>query len=219
MSFAIEGITSGNGAEVGATNKALRAELRANDYGALGIYSKMMRNGASAMGAGLASASPIASLRYGGANRCNIRRVRFMMAGTATAFAAGDAFFDLFVARAFTASDTGGTQGALSGNAAKLRTDMAPTGLADFRVASTAALTPGARTLDTDPFASLVLGITTGVEYQFLPLTTLWQAQEGEHPQSLVNNEGIVLQATVPATGTWFFAWGIDWDEVPIATW
>jgi hypothetical protein len=211
-------VASGNKA-VAEGQGALRYTPRANDYGTLGIYSKTMRNGASAMGAGLAGGSPIASLRYGGATAALIRRVTFHMAGTATAFTAGDAFFDLFVARAFTGSDSGGNTGAITGNQGKLRTNMATTGLADFRVASTGALTPGTRTLDTDPLRSLVVGVTTAVEAQFVPVgTELFRASPGEMPLVLANNEGLVLQATVPATGTWFFAFGVDWDEVP-ATW
>jgi hypothetical protein len=36
----------------------------------------------------------------------------------------------------------------------------------------------------------------------------------GEHPLILAQNEGIVIQATVPATGTWQFGVKIDWTEI-----
>jgi hypothetical protein len=36
----------------------------------------------------------------------------------------------------------------------------------------------------------------------------------GEQPLQLANNEGFVVQATVPATGTWTFSVQVCRDEV-----
>ena len=208
----------GNGgtiAEVEAATRALRATLKSADYGALGSYAKAMRNGGSVMAAGLAGASPIFSFRYGGANVCQVRRIRMSMAAGGTAFAAGTAMFDFFVARGFTASDTGGTAGTISANNAKLKTAMTgSTGISDFRISQTATLSAGTRTLDTDPFASIIGGVPAVAGQSIIPPNTpVWDPRPGEDLLSLATNEGFVCQATVPATGTWNFAIAVEWAE------
>jgi hypothetical protein len=109
MASQIAGNTIGNILEVEAGTKAARVTLRPEDYGALGIYSLAPSNGASAMAAGLAAASPIFSFRWGNAsNLALIKRVVFSAGNGVTAFAAGIAKFDLIAARSFTVNDTGG---------------------------------------------------------------------------------------------------------------
>jgi hypothetical protein len=76
MASQIAGNTIGNILEIEAATKAARVVLRPEDYGSLGIYSLAASNGASAMAAGLAAASPIYSFRWGNAsNLALVKRV------------------------------------------------------------------------------------------------------------------------------------------------
>jgi hypothetical protein len=213
----IQGFTSANIAEVEAATKALRTTLRDIDYGALGIYSIAGNNGATQMTAGLTANAPVFSLRWTHAtNLALIRRVTLSMGCGATAFAAGIAKFDLFAARSFSASDSAGTSLLPTGNQNKLRTTgMGTTLVGDVRISSTVTLTAGTRTLDTNPLASIVAGVPAVAGQQIVtPPYALWDVRPGEHPLVLAQNEGIVLQATVPITGTWFFGVKVDIAEV-----
>jgi hypothetical protein len=178
----------------------------------LGSYCMGANTGT--MAAGLAGGSPVYSFRYGAANLAIVRKVIIEADNITTAFVAGAAKFDMIAARSFTASDTGGTAGTLTGNNGKLRTSFATTGLSDLRISSTATLTAGTRTLDAQPLASVEFAVPTSIDADLLPTTTLFQSQVGESPLVLVQNEGFVLQATVPGTGTWVFSTRVCWDEV-----
>lgn len=204
---------SGNVAEVEALTKAIRTTLRPVDYGALGVYRKAMVSGT--MAAALGANSPIFSYRFGGAsNLCLLRRV-MLSAGSLVGFTAGLATFNMFAARPFTVNDTGGTAGTLTTNNAKLRTSMsASSGVADFRIAATAALTPGTRTKDTDPMGTIATSVTATAGQPIIPLTELFRVMPGEEPDVIAQNEGFVVEATVPATGTWQFGVVVEWDEI-----
>jgi len=182
--------------------------------GLLGSYT--MTGVTGTMAAALGAASPIWSFRYGGTGVVVIKSIRFSAADSATAFAAGTAQFNWFVARSFTASDTGGTGATITGNNGKLRTSFPTTGIADFRTATTATLSAGTRTLDTQPLASITLGVqaTAGVQLSDgSPSSVIYAANAGDYPLVLATNEGVVLQATVPATGTWSASITVEWDE------
>src|SRR6266404_4584697 len=178
----------------------------------LGSYCMGANSGT--MAAGLAGGSPVFSFRYGAANLAIIRKITAEADDITTAFVAGAAKFDLIAARSFTASDTGGTAGTLTGNNGKLRTSFATTGVSDFRVASTATLTAGTRTLDAQPLGSVEFAVPTSIDAGLLPTTNIFLAEIGQSPVVLAQNEGFVLQATVPGTGTWVFSVRVCWDEV-----
>ncbi len=178
----------------------------------LGSYCMGANSGT--MAAGLAGGSPVFSFRYGAASLAIIRKVTAEADDITTAFVAGAAKFDMIAARSFTVSDTGGTSGTLTGNNGKLRTSFATTGISDFRVASTATLTAGTRTLDTQPLASVEFSVATSIDAGLLPTTDIFKVGIGESPLVLAQNEGFVLQATVPGTGTWVFSVRVCWDEV-----
>lgn len=180
--------------------------------GLLGSYSKALTSGT--MAAGLAAAAPVFSFRYGGANLAVIRAVTISATDITTGFAATNATFNLFAARAFTASDSGGTAGTLTGNNGKMRTSFATTGVTDIRISSTATLTAGTRTLDTDPLATLTGGPTVTAGNPMIGAgTAIYLPGPTEYPLVLANNEGVVIQATVPATGTWVLSVTVTWDE------
>lgn len=205
----------GNGgvvADVDGTNyRALRTTFRPLDPGALGSYGIALNSGI--MAAGLAASSTIVSFRWTDATRLAvIHRVTFGAIIGGTAFTAGAADFRLVPARSFSASDTGGTAATLTGNNGKMRTSYATTLLGDARCSSTATLTPGTRTLDSQGISSLGAGVgaTAG-------LTIVGPGAEFfdymQPPLILAQNEGFVILATVPATGTWAFGVGIQWTE------
>lgn len=211
MSIKLAG-NAGVDVEVETATRAMRTVIRPNDYGSLGIYNKALTSGT--MAAGLAAAANICQFRWSHAsNLCLVRRVR-ISAGSIVAFAAGAVTFNLFAARAFTANGSGGTAGTLTGNNGKLRTSMATMLPADIRVSSTAALTAGTWTLDTDPIAGVTGGILATAGTPVIAPTDLMYRTGSDHPLVLAQNEGFTIQATVPATGTWTFSAQIEWEEL-----
>lgn len=206
MPFQVEGY-GGVVADVqGATYRALKVQQMPLDYGSLGSYRFSHLSGT--MAAGLAAAANIFSFRWADATRlCVVHRlVLDGLSGSATAFAAGFGSVRAFVARSFTASDSAGTALTLTGNNGKLRTSMGTTLVTDIRASATAALTAGTRTLDTQPFGQLSLAFGTAASVQYAGQTPLLGEDVGPTPPLvLLQNEGFVVQATVPATGTWQF--------------
>src|SRR5438874_1554269 len=103
-----------------------------------GIYSIGSTSGT--IGAGLAGGSNIYSFRWTSALlQCAVRRIMISAGDTSTAFTAGVFTFNAYVARAFTAVDSGGTSVLPAGNDGKLRTAFAPSALGDLRISNTAA--------------------------------------------------------------------------------
>lgn len=178
----------------------------------LGSYCMGANTGT--MAAGLAANSPIYSFRYGGANLAIIRKIEVEADDITTAFVAGAAKLDLIAARSFSASDTGGTAATLTGNNGKMRTSFVTTAISDLRISSTATLAAGTRTLDAQPLASVEFAVPTSIDAGLLPTTPLIRTNVGESPLVLANNEGFVIQATVPGTGTWVLSARTCWDEV-----
>jgi hypothetical protein len=208
---------AGNGGtvqEVEAATRAARVVSYPQDPLTLGYYAIGIDNGTTVMTAGLAANSPIVAFRWGNANLCLIRSIKFGLDST-TAFAAGRLDIAAFIARSFTVSDTGGTTATLTGNNAKKRTSFGTTLLTELRFSQTATLTAGTRTLDTQPFARInAINLTATGTTVIQPNTTIWQRDSSdEYPIVLAQNEGIVIQATVPATGTWFYSCNIEWME------
>ena len=206
MAISIMGV-SGVAAEVGGTlYRELRVEQRPLDYGSLGSYRFGHLSGT--MAAGLAAAANIFSFRWGDATRlCVLHRIQWDgLSGSATAFTAGFGSLRAFFARSFTASDSAGTALTLTGNNGKTRTNQGTTLVTDIRGSATAALTAGTRTLDTQAFAqrSITFGTATSAEYT--GNFALYGEDVGPTPPLVfAQNEGYVVQATVPATGTWQF--------------
>lgn len=190
------------------------------DYGALGVYSIATVTGT--MAAGLAAGSEIWQLRWTHAtNKCLIHQVRLSAANQATAFTAGHGVFDLVFARAFTAAGTGGGTATLTTNNGQLRTDMPTTGLGSIRTATTAALGAGTKTLDAHALSNIAVGVhenaagTAIAGVTIVPPTDLWSHDEDfSQPIVLEENEGLVIRATVPATGTWTGAITVKWSEL-----
>jgi hypothetical protein len=184
------------------------------DYGTGGMFQHCAKSGV--MAAGLAAHSPIYSFYWPATLLGLVRRVRLNAWTLDTAFAAGLATFDLYAARSFTAPDGGGALADLSGEHAQLRTSMGSS-LAEIMVATTAALTPGTRTIDPDPLDSRTVTAPIAPSTAFMSgALTLFEKLQDEHPLMLVTNEGFVIRATVPAAGDWSFAVTTEWNEVVV---
>lgn len=213
MAIQIQG-NGGTTADVQAANRAVNVCVFPQDPLTLGYYAMCMNNGTTVMTAGLAANAPIWSFRWGNSNLCLVRSVAISVGEGAAAFATGRCNFDLFVARSFTVSDSVGTAATLTGNNGKKRTSFGTTLLTDMRIANTVTLTAGTRTLDTMPVGNVQV-TNKVVETNSVTNAVLWQRDSSdEYPLVLAQNEGLVIQATVPATGTWFFAVKVEWMEV-----
>jgi hypothetical protein len=187
------------------------------DYGTGGCFQVCVKSGS--MAAGLASGATIFSMRNSSTTlNVILRRMRLHAWTLGTGFAAGFAVFNLTVARGFTSSDSGGTVvSLLSKNGALRAATMSSSALADLRVASTGTLTAGTRTLDVNPVDSLTLSAPTGTNTSITSTpVSLFERFDGDHPLVLGQNEGMLVTATVPATGVWGFAITAQWDEVPL---
>lgn len=183
-------------------------------YGAKGAYRITMRSGT--MAAGLAGGATVWSMHNNAAAATGVVVVPQISigAGGLVAFTAGLFSFDLFIARAYTSLDTGGTAATLTTNNGKMRTSMATIAMVDdLRISSTAALTPGVRTLDAQPIAS-VRGSITATAGEEITIGTEQFGPLDDHPIVLAEDEGLVMQATVPATGTWHLAVNLCFFEV-----
>jgi hypothetical protein len=211
MAVIIQG-NGGTNAEVETNTRAMRVVVRPNDWGSLGSYAKGLTSGV--ITAGLAAAASVYQFRWSSAsNLCVVKRVR-ISAGGITAFTAGVVSFQLFVARSYTVNGSGGTAGTLTGNNGKLRTSMGTTLLGDVRIISTVALSAGTWTLDTDPIATLSTSTTATAGTVMASSTDLFFHPNSEYPLILAQNEGLNIQATVPATGTWTMSVQTEWEEL-----
>lgn len=215
MGIQIQGF-GGTIADVGGSAfRALKIQQMPLDYGTLGSYRKSLLSGT--MAAGLAANASVWQWRWSDATRLGIVRRLTVdgMGGSATAFTAGFGKFDVLPARSFTGNGSGGTVGTFTGNNGKLRTAMGTTLVGDIRISSTAALTAGTWTLDTDPIGQYSFTIGTTISAQYLNQAALLGEDVGpEHPFVAAQNEGLNLRATVPATGTWQFGVTCAWAEV-----
>jgi hypothetical protein len=195
----------------------LFASLYPLDYAPGGMYQHSSLSGA--MAAGLGAASSIYAFQWPSSSLLGIiRRVSIAAWTLGTGFTAGLAEFDMFVARDFTAQDTGGVSANMAGNSSKLRTSMA-TSSANIVHSSTAALAlahTNSRVDDPAPIGRWIVAAPTGTNTPFNATPVkLFEKLQGEHPLVLAQNEGFVILATVPATGLWSFVITPEWDEIP----
>jgi hypothetical protein len=141
---------------------------------------------------------------------------------TTTFFAAGvPVQIDLAKATGWSAQGTGGT-GVSPAALLKKRTAMASSLVAsgDIRIATTAALGAGTKTLEGTSMGAIVAPgpITASLNGLIIaPGTILFRSEagDGQYPLALVANEGFIIRSVaVPATGTWQAAVQVDWAEV-----
>ena len=213
-------IESGDSADTVRVSSAFKA-LHVTQYPAtkdlLGAYSLSVVSGV--MAAGLAANSEIFQFRWTEASKLMVPRRITVSGGGITAFTAGFGKYELILARGWTVDGTGGTAILFTGadtqkKRATFAATVAPSNLG-VRIASTAALGAGTKTLDTNAFAGQGFGVTATAGASLGGVgADLWLRDTGdEYPIVLAANEGLVVRATVPATGTWTFSVTVEWAE------
>jgi hypothetical protein len=216
------GIYEATEAQVDPTHRALRTSLRPGEVGVLGSYQQAFTSGL--MAAGLAAGSPIFAYQWSAQGSIAlIRRVRLTAATDATAFAQGSVIFDLIRATGYTVADTAGASISLAGKSGAKSTrfqasqiQLAAVTTGNIVVAGTATLTAGTRTLDSNPMAVLVGSVGAVPATIAIPQNgyLIDPTEAARQPLELWKNEGFVVRATVPITGTWKFGIEVDWDEI-----
>jgi hypothetical protein len=213
--------------DTSADQNAQHTSCRPTAYGSLGHYKWGRSTGI--LPAGLAAGSEIFQYRWSHASVLSvIGKIQVSACVTTTMFAAGVPLeIELVKSTAWSVAGTGGTANALSGMC-KARESMANSSLlsGDMRIATTAALGAGTKTLQTEPMASLVApGPITGSLNGMIiaPGTVLWESNQadGVHPLVLGGFGGgalshgfSIISRAVPGTGTWRFSIYIQWAEV-----
>jgi len=218
----IEGGTSGSLAEVGVgPAEGQHVISKPDDYGALGHYRIAMISGV--IPAALAANSELFQFRWTDATRLAVIHKVWISAGAnVAATAAALQALRLAIARAWTVDGSGGTAATLTGNNQKDRTSMATTLLGTARMATTAALGAGTKTLDAQDIAAVSYGvgtgaITTSLSLNLIPQTELLEVNaNGQHPIVLAQNEGIVVRSGLigPAAMTWQLGVTVAWAEL-----
>lgn len=215
MAIQIQG-NGGTVADVDGTNfRALRTCYRPVDYGALGFYAINLVTGT--MAAALAANAEIFQARWTDATRyAAIFNLGCDGAGGIAAFAAGFTKFEAMIARGWSADGSGGTAATITGNNNKLRTSMGTTLFGAIRGSSTAALTAGTKTLDSQGIGAVVASTTVTAGTPVLPTCEIFSATSNcdNHPILLTASEGVIVRATVPATGTWTASLSMKWAEL-----
>jgi hypothetical protein len=184
----------------------------APEPGVLGLYSIGVTSGSIA--ATLAASSPLFSFRWGDTTKLGI--IDFISLGVSVNGVITTSVsmpLELMIARSFTASDSGGTAITLSGNQNKYRTTFQSSLVTDARISTTATLTAGTRTLDTQ--AAAVLPCVTGTAIgNPLAMTTIY-SRTSLFPIVLAQDEGLIIrnQSAGPATGTFQVHVQMRWFE------
>lgn len=225
MAIQVQG-AGGSVADVGAfAAKGMHTVAKPHDVGALGAYQFAGVTGAIAAGA--AANSEVFHFRWTDATRlCLVTSVRVTGMRATTAFAVGVIDIKATVARSWTVDGSGGTTLTLTGDNQNLRTSFAAPLMGSagaMRISTTAALTAGTKTLDAQDIGFIATHSSGGVGSAtpiigsiYLPTTELlkYDVNSGEYLLVIAANEGLVVRATVPATGVWNLGIEIKWMEV-----
>jgi len=188
----------------------------------LGAYRVAPLSGAIA--AGLGANSELLQFRWTDATRFAVIHKLYVTGIRATtAFAVGGIDITATIARSFSAAGTGGGTLTLSGDNQAMRTIMGTSLVTEIRVATTAALGAGTKTLDANEIGRITThssagpgGATPIVGSIYLPNYDLLDSRvaSGEYPVTLAASEGLIVRATVPATGVWNIGFELVWSEV-----
>lgn len=197
-----------------------RVFVEPSGYTHQGEYTACARSGV--MAAGLAADAEIYQFRTNVTGvtlkQILVTEVSLWALTDTTGFTAGSFVFRLSQARLWSGSGTGGSTLTFTGNNSKLRTTMPGTILSTagsgVRIATTAALGAGTKTLDLNGVRELAGVVGTGAFASMVsPLGMLIGSAVPNYPLVLTTNEGFVITATVPATGTWTFGVSVRWEE------
>jgi hypothetical protein len=164
----------------------------------------------------VAANGSIFSFRNVSANPILIRRVGVGFVLTTAFTAAQMVEMALVFSRAFSASDTGGTAIAITGSNTKVRTSLDTPTSVDCRISTTAALTAGTKTKDTN-FLAIQSAWCGAVGAGIAPsINNLWSQDAGDHPIVLNQNEGINIDNVIVmgAAGVGVFYVNLEFAEV-----
>jgi hypothetical protein len=170
---------------------------------------------------GIAAASALFSVRWAQpVGFLVLRRIQAYSILTTAFTSAQQVDLDVIRVSGFTAPDTGGTAlTPFTGNAQKARTIMATSQISDMRVATTAALGAGTRTLDPNAFAT---GVATpsaaNTAFQTSGYFDLYSMPNSNvHPHMFGNNEGFLIRNVTAfgAAGVAKLYFTIEWAELP----
>jgi len=208
MAIQILGADGSTTQQLDSTFQASRVTLRpcqVTSYVSVGAQTGLITT--------VAANGAIFSLRNLSSNLLLVRRVGVKFVCTTAFTTAQRVDYGLMAARAFTASDTGGTAIALTGNNCKVRTSLGTLTSVDCRIATTGALTAGTKTLDTNTVAQ-DSGWIGAIGASFGAADNLLSQASGDYPVVLAQNEGfnIMNLTLMGATGV-----GIAYVNLEIA--
>lgn len=188
-----------------------------------GAFRLSMPSGTIA--AALAANSELFQFRYltAASRVCLVHGISVSAGANVAATAAALLSLRATIARAWTGDGTGGTAAVLTGNLQKLRTAHNTSEVSSARMATTAALGAGTKTLDTQDIGGVSYGVATGAlttapTFTLVPKTNLLGDFAGSlaFPLVLANQEGFVVRSGIinPATMTWALTVDVAWSEV-----
>lgn len=186
-----------------------------------GAYRIALKTGAVA--AGVAAAAPLFAIQWTDTQtRMVIQSLNLNVVVTTAYGTAQTLAFSLFAARAFTVADSGGTaitttqtlDQALDRNMGQSRLFA---GNGDMRIATTAAITAGTRTLDDQPMYTWVSGLSATLTQATQNYPIEFGILDATNPMTLRQNDGLVITNDVllGATGVIVVYLAIEWTEVP----
>jgi hypothetical protein len=169
--------------------------------------------------AGAAAAAEYVNFRWSAGvsgPRARIIAVSTSLVTDAVGFTGGAVLVELVRATGFSALGSGGSAVTFAAKPqAALRSGQPPTRGMTATVAAAVALTAGTRTLDTNAMASVLGGSGSAAGAAVISNTFLIGDNHAYGvPLVLDNNEGFIIRATVPATGTWRLAATAFWAEI-----
>jgi hypothetical protein len=210
--------SSADQAVVEPTQKAVRVGIKPDEQ--VGTYQL---SAASGLIAATVINSPVFSFRWapGTGQSCVIKRISLGVMTTTGPTAAQLMGWSLITARAWTASDSGGTtltpSAATSAAVNKYRGSIQNSVVTDVRIASTGTLTAGTRVLDSQPLNSQYawIGATTAGVGTTLVNTNMIAYNINDYPIVLQNNEGFVITlATASVVMVHQIQVNVEWMEV-----
>jgi len=222
MPIQVIGYNNSAVAEVdGTVYRSLRTTSRPPDYGLLGSYRVALASGTMAAGQG--TAFDLFQARWIDATRIALIWGASVdgLSGSATVFTAGFGNVSAFVARNWTDDGTGGATVNFTGDNQQMRSTMRTSLMGTVRMSTTTALGIGTRTLDSQAIGQITFSVGVTGNVMYVPMgTTLIENLQGvgsgsaQQPLVLSQNEGLVIQGTIPATGTWQVGLSMAWSEL-----
>ena len=213
MSVQISGVNGTTLQDVDPTFGAARVSIRPAET--LGWNSVGVFTGATTV---VAANGTLFSFRNISASPIVVRRIGVGHVVTTGFTAAQMLQLQLFFARAWTVSDSGGTAIAITGSNGKHRTSLATPTSVDCRVSTTGALTAGTRVLDPNALAVVGYYAAAATAANALPYVNnaLLSQATGDHPLVLAQNEGIVIANGIVhgAGGVGTYCFGLEFAEV-----